>query len=164
MRAFCAALSSNSKIIASDTPLRRGVGWRNQEGVSERARHRRHRRELHATGGSETMGQYNRSEVSGQSQNTPTKGDERISETARENQREFFHMRGDREKNLILVEGAAAYITRPRSPKEKTAGGSEGTDATGKGRIEPEKVDPASSSAFRCFGSPRCSARGEKDE
>jgi len=37
-----------------------------QEGVSERARHRRHRRELHATGGSETMGQYNGSERSGQ--------------------------------------------------------------------------------------------------
>jgi hypothetical protein len=75
-----------------------------QEGVSERARRRRHRRELHATGGSETMGQYNRSEVSGQSQNTPTMGDERISERARKNHRELIHMRRARETILIPAE------------------------------------------------------------
>jgi len=80
------------------------VGRRKQEGVSERARHRRHRRELHATGGSETMGQYNGSRISGQSHKAPTKGDERISERARENRRDFFHMRGAGEKNLIPVE------------------------------------------------------------
>jgi hypothetical protein len=70
------------------------VGRRKQEGVSERARHRRHRREQHATGGSETMGQYNRSRISGQPHTAPTKVDERISETARENQRDLFHMQG----------------------------------------------------------------------
>jgi hypothetical protein len=75
-----------------------------QEGVSERARHRRHRRELHATGGSETMGQYNRSRVSGQPHAAPTTVDERISETAREKQRDLFHMRGACGKNLIPVE------------------------------------------------------------
>jgi hypothetical protein len=76
----------------------------NQEGVSERARHRRHRRELHATGGSETMGQYNCSGRSGQYRVLPTKGDERISEKVRENQRELFHMREARETKLILAE------------------------------------------------------------
>ena len=40
MRAFCAALSSNSKIIAYDTPLRRGVQWEKQEGATGRARRR----------------------------------------------------------------------------------------------------------------------------
>jgi hypothetical protein len=80
------------------------VGRRKQEGVSERARHRRHRRELHATGGSETMGQYNCSRISGQPHAAPTKVDERISETARENQRDLFHIRGTREKNLIPEE------------------------------------------------------------
>jgi hypothetical protein len=74
-----------------------------QEGVSERARRRRHRRELHATGGSETMGQYNGSERSGQPHMAPTRIDERISERARENHRELFHMRGVRERILILA-------------------------------------------------------------
>jgi hypothetical protein len=80
------------------------VRLKKQEGVSERARHRRHRRELHATGGSETMGQYNGFERSGQPRAAPTNGDERISERARENQRELIHMRGARETNLILIE------------------------------------------------------------
>jgi hypothetical protein len=49
------------------------------------------------------MGQYNGSERSGQPHMAPTRIDERISERARENHRELFHMRGVRERILILA-------------------------------------------------------------
>jgi hypothetical protein len=50
------------------------------------------------------MGQYNGSLISGQPHTAPTMGDERISEKARENPRDFFHMRRAREKYLIPAE------------------------------------------------------------
>jgi len=95
--------------------------WEKQEGVSERARRRRRRREQHATGGLGTKGQYNGSRISGQSRMAPTFLDDRISESARENQRELIHMLLSCHRILIRAEWSGAYMSRPRPAREKTA-------------------------------------------
>src|SRR5207248_11251928 len=66
MRAFCAALSSNSKIMEDDTPLQRGVRGYNTKARDYGHCHggaRKEKRKPEALG---TMEQYNRPRESGQ--------------------------------------------------------------------------------------------------